>query len=77
MKTMYEWEVPKDHPNFTGCDGTPDAYRVLECKEASGGIIIEARWRGVWEVNSWNTRALVRHLLQTIDRHKRERNTSR
>lgn len=61
-KIIFEWTLPPDHPNFTGIDDLPEAYRVIENPEASGGIIIEAKFRGVWD-RPWNVRPLVRELL--------------
>ncbi len=66
MKLIFEWELPKDHPNFSGYDDLPEAYRVSENNDATCGIVIEARWHGEWKANPWNTRTLVRHLLREL-----------
>lgn len=63
---IFEWEIPKNHPNFTGDDDLPDAYRVFEDEKCSGGIMIEALYHREWEPNPSNTRPLIRHLLKTI-----------
>lgn len=74
MKPIFEWELPEDHPNFTGHDDLPEAYRVFKNeREFVGGIMIEARWNGKWEANPWNTRTLVRHLLSLINKKKKRR----
>ena len=62
-KIIFEWTVPADHPNITGHDDLPAAYRVVENEDAACGIIVYAKWRGKWEVNPWNTRTLIKHLL--------------
>ena len=62
-KIIYKWELPKDHPNFTGYDDLPTAYRVIKDKEAACGIIVEAKYHGRWTVNPWNMRSLVKHLI--------------
>jgi hypothetical protein len=64
QKLIYEWNVPKDHPNFSGYDDLPESYRVFECDRASAGIIVEAKYRGEWITNPWNTRTLIRHFLE-------------
>lgn len=64
----YEWEVPKDWPNFSGYDDLPEAYRVYESDTATSGVIIEAKFNGKWSVNPWNTRTLVKHLLEDLGR---------
>jgi len=66
VKTIYEWELPKDHPDFSGHDDLPEAYRVIESKKATGGIVIYAKWQGEWEANPWNTRTLIRQLLAEL-----------
>ena len=74
MKPIFEWELPKDHPNFTGHDDLPEAYRVFKDEKGCvGGIMIEARWNGKWEANPWNTRTLVRHLLEKLDKKNKSR----
>ena len=67
-KPIFEWTIPDDHPNFTGHDDLPLAYRVFEFDDASGGIIVEALWddSGIWSANPWSTRALIRHLLELL-----------
>ena len=70
MNKIFEWKIPDNYPNFTGCDDLPEGYRVYEEKDASGGIVIEACWNGRWEANPWNTRTLVRHLLGLISTTK-------
>ena len=62
-KIIFEWEIPPDHPNFTGYDSLPEAYRVEENPEAMGGVVIYARYHGEWEANPRCVRTLVRHLL--------------
>lgn len=62
-KIIFEWTVPADHPNITGHDDLPAAYRVVENEDAACGIIVYAKWRGKWEANPWNTRTLIKHLL--------------
>ena len=71
MKTVYYWEVPKDHPDFSGHDDLPEAYMVDEDENCSGGVIIQAKFRGKWEANPWNTRTLVRQLLIELGKIKR------
>ena len=63
---LYEWEIPADYPRVTTHDDLPEAYRVYENKEASGGCIIEARYKGKWDANPWSVRPLVKHLLDQI-----------
>ena len=63
---LYEWEIPADYPRVTTHDDLPEAYRVLENKEASGGCIIEARYKGKWDINPWSVRPLVKHLLDQL-----------
>lgn len=63
---IFEWEVPADHPNFTGHDDIAEAYRVLENEKASGGYVIHARYGRTWIVNPWSVRPLVGHLLRLI-----------
>ena len=29
MKFIFEWELPKDHPNFSGHDDLPDGQEAL------------------------------------------------
>jgi hypothetical protein len=72
MEIIFEWELPKDHPNFTGHDDLPEAYRVYkdESGDVTGGIMVSARWNGEWKVNPWNMRTLVRHLLELISTTK-------
>jgi len=62
---IFEWELPSDHPNFTGADDLPEKFRVIENVEASGGIVIEARVGGIWG-RPWNIRPLVRELLRLL-----------
>uniref|UniRef100_A0A6M3K899 Uncharacterized protein n=1 Tax=viral metagenome TaxID=1070528 RepID=A0A6M3K899_9ZZZZ len=66
VKIIYEWELPKDHPNFSGHDDLPEAYRVIESEKAAGGIIVYAKYHGEWEANPWNTRTLIRQLLAEL-----------
>ena len=66
-KIIFEWTVPDDHTNFTGHDDLPEAYRVEKNPDATGGIIVYAKWRGKWEANPWNTRTLIKHLLDKLD----------
>jgi len=72
MKKIFEWELPKDHPDFTGHDDLPEAYRVFSAEpgKITGGIMVEARWNGKWEANPWNTRTLIRHLLGLLSTTK-------
>jgi len=66
-KIIFEWELPKDYPNFTGHDDLPEAYRVVEHDKAVGGIVVYARWKGEWEANPWSMRPLIRHLLKNTE----------
>lgn len=65
-KIIYHWVVPDDYPDFTGYDDIADQYRIIEDDRSSSGIIIQAKYNGEWRTNPWNTRVLVRHLLDVI-----------
>jgi len=66
-KTVYEWEVPKDHPNFTGYDDLAKAYRIVYSDKASGGCIVEAKYNDKWIASSWSARPLIRHLFDLLN----------
>lgn len=70
MKKIYEFKLPEDHPNFTGYDDLPTAYRVFESKTATGGVVVEALYNGQWITNPWNTRTLVRQLVTELNNLK-------
>ena len=64
---LFEWEVPKDWPNFSGIDDIPSAYRVISRPTAVGGLYVEARYGdGSWFANPSSMRPLVRKLLQLL-----------
>ena len=66
-KILYECEPKgfKDNERMTG--DIPEAYRVIECSDATGGgIIIYAKYHGKWEANPWNCRTLVKCLLEEL-----------
>ncbi len=62
-KEIYRWKLPEDHPNYTGHDDLPKAYKVEENDKATCGIVISGKYHGEWVTNPWNTRTLVKHLL--------------
>ncbi len=70
---IYEWVIPPDYPNFSGFDDLPEAYRVFKNQKASGGVIVEARYKGKWEANPWNTRTLIRHMVHEETRREKLR----
>ncbi len=72
-KIIYEWEIPSDHPNFSGHDDLPEAYRVEENEKASCGIVIFAKNNGEWVTNPWNTRTLIRHMVHEETRREKLR----
>lgn len=64
---IYDWIIPPDHPDFTGHDDNPKAYRVVKNEKAQGGVIIYGKYRDEWQANPWNTRTLVKHFLDDIE----------
>ncbi|MCP3681288.1 MAG: hypothetical protein GY861_01235 [bacterium] len=70
-KTIYEWDVPDDYKIYgrkirKGMEDIPDKFRVEDCKEANGGIIVYGTYRGR-EYPNPHLRLLVRHLLQELE----------
>ena len=64
---IFEWTVPPGHRDYSGRDDIPEAYRVISNDSADCGIVIEAKFRGRWTVNPWNTRTLVYELIKRIE----------
>lgn len=63
QKVIFEWEVPADYQT-TPHEDIAEVYRVVADPDAMSGIAILARYRGEWMVNPWNTRPLIKRLLQ-------------
>jgi len=69
MKILYEVDMPDfeialdSHGKYPA--GTPDAYRVLESKLSSAGIIVQGLYRGQWKPNP-NCQALIAHLIRVM-----------
>ena len=62
-KEVFRWTPPPDLRNNI-CDDVADEYVITEVAEASsGGIIMWAKYHGKWSANPWNTRTIVRRLL--------------
>lgn len=41
-----------------------DEYAVVAEKEANAGLMVYGKYNGVWRVNPWSTRFLIRVLLE-------------
>ncbi len=72
-KLIFEWKVPPPLLAENTADmheryRVPEAYRVWENQEAIHGVVVEVKHCGEWISNPpWNTRALVKELLQRLD----------
>lgn len=63
---LFEWDVPKDYPNFSGYDDIAEAYRVVENKIAASGIVVHSKYHGKWSVHNQSCRPLIRYLVSLI-----------
>lgn len=63
---IFEWEVPENLRKYKVDEDLAEAYRVVKCDEAVSGIIVYFRWKGEWKANPWNTRSLIRHLIDQL-----------
>ena len=65
-KEVFRWTPPADMRTNV-CDDIAEKYVITELPKAtSGGIIIWAKYHGKWSANPWNTRTIVRRLLDMI-----------
>lgn len=62
---IFEYVFPTATAEDTLAD-RPDGYRVVDAPEARNGVIIYALYHGQWRANPWNTRSLVRVLLEKL-----------
>jgi len=72
-RVVYEWIVPESMRHDISED-IAEAYRVVENKMASCGILVYAKYKGKWEVNPWSTRALIRQLVTELSNEKKRNN---
>lgn len=65
---LYFWRPDESTPvTKSMMEDLADAYAVVSVPEALGTIIVYAKWpeRG-WEPNPWDTRHLIRHLVDRL-----------
>ena len=60
---IFSWIVPEQQRDPINDIETPDEYRVVRLAQATGGVVVYARYGGDWFVNPWNTRTLIAHLV--------------
>lgn len=78
-KLLYFWEPDESTPvstnirpgwswkSVTTQEDLADAYAVVFAPYAPGTVMIYAKWpRQGWGVNPWNTRHLIRHLVDKV-----------
>jgi hypothetical protein len=59
---LYEWAPEK--PPGDGDRHAPTRYQVVSCPDTEDGILVLAEYDSSWYPNPWNTRPLIKHLME-------------